>query len=739
KPGNILVSQLSPPDAQPTAKLTDFGIGQVVSQEALAGVTKSDFTRTILAGTSSSKTGTQLYLAPELVAGKAASPQTDLYSLGVVLYQLLVSDLTRPLATDWAREVTHPLLRDDLTKCFAGNPDERFAGAGLLASQLRSLPEREAVQRREAAEASAREQEAHRRARTRAALKLTGTFALLFALAWLMREQLEVWFTRENAARPKDLVVLPFDATAKDTSLQDFGEGLAETISSKLTRLQEFGGSLRVVPMTEIRREKIRSAREARDVFNAAFLLSGNLQRVGDIIRVTINLVDARNLRQINSQSRDFLAGDILALQDYASDLVTDWLEPRALRQTKPLARAGQTRVAAAYEAYVKGYGKLARYERPENVEAAIGFFGEAIKKDPGYALAEAALGESLWRKYQHTRGQQWIVEALEHSKRAVLLEDKLAAAHVTLGVVYAGTGQRGAALAEFKRALEIDPKNPHAYQQLGRAYADQGLLPEAEQTLQRAIALDTNYWGAYNDLGVFHFRFEDYEKAAQNFTRVTELAPDASLGYRNLGGLFSLMGRYADAARLTRQSLKIHPSPEAYSNLGTFCFFQGLFLEATTNFEHAVAMDATDPVIWGNLADAYRLGGLTNKAANMYRQALQRAEQELAVNPDSAETRASVALFAAGLGDSAKAAAAIEIAQARAPEDRNVLFQSALVRELIGERERALAALEAAVDRKYSRAEILAHPDLTSLRQDQRFISIKAKLDALTPSKTNN
>src|SRR5207237_7128508 len=118
-------------------KLTDFGIGQVVSQEVLAGMTRMGFTETMIGPGSSSHTGTQLYMAPELLGGEPASTGSDIYSLGLVLYQLMTGSFNRPLTTDWAKKVVDPVLREDLDRCFAGDTKDRFARAAGLAENLR--------------------------------------------------------------------------------------------------------------------------------------------------------------------------------------------------------------------------------------------------------------------------------------------------------------------------------------------------------------------------------------------------------------------------------------------------------------------------------------------------------------------------------------------------------------------------------------------------------------------------
>jgi WD40 repeat protein/serine/threonine protein kinase/class 3 adenylate cyclase len=179
---------------RPQARLTDFGIGQVVSAEALAGMTKAGFTQTLVGSESSSQTGTQLYMAPELLAGKPASIRSDIYSLGVVLYQLLVGDFKRPVTTDWSKEVEDPLLREDLALCFAGQPQERFSGAGQLAKNLRALPQRQAARAAEEVEQAAREKAAYRRGVIRttalAVLLITGFAGMaIYAIQQASRAQ----------------------------------------------------------------------------------------------------------------------------------------------------------------------------------------------------------------------------------------------------------------------------------------------------------------------------------------------------------------------------------------------------------------------------------------------------------------------------------------------------------------------------------------------------------------------
>lgn len=229
KPSNVLISYRNNVEIQ--VKLTDFGIGQVVSDELLAGRTAAGFTQTFMGSEMSSRSGTQLYMAPEVVAGRPASTRSDIYSLGVVLYQLVTGDLGRSLAPDWRKDVADPLLADLMAPCFAGNPEERYAGAAELASKLRSLEQIRADLAESARQAEAA---AARRRLARFLAASTGVFllvALALALGW-MRESAQRARADANRARAEDLTeFMLFDLHAK---LREIGRlDLLEEVARK--------------------------------------------------------------------------------------------------------------------------------------------------------------------------------------------------------------------------------------------------------------------------------------------------------------------------------------------------------------------------------------------------------------------------------------------------------------------------------------------------------------------------
>ncbi|NUN95017.1 MAG: CHAT domain-containing protein, partial [Candidatus Omnitrophica bacterium] len=187
KPSNILMTTKGADLGSLDVKISDFGIGQVVSRDSIVGTPFGGFTETFSKTDMVSHSGTRLYMAPELLVGRPSSTRSDIYSLGVVLYQLLVGDLSRPLASDWREEITDPLLVQDLEVCLSGEPSKRLGAVGDLAERLRSLEKRRT-------ETFEKERAERRRSRNRymavvASISVTVFFLLALALGFgLFRE-----------------------------------------------------------------------------------------------------------------------------------------------------------------------------------------------------------------------------------------------------------------------------------------------------------------------------------------------------------------------------------------------------------------------------------------------------------------------------------------------------------------------------------------------------------------------
>jgi eukaryotic-like serine/threonine-protein kinase len=167
KPNNILISK-SKDGKSPRASLTDFGIGLLIDPEALRkkGITAIGLTQTLI-GSKSTSSGTPLYMAPELLEGKPATPQSDVYSLGVLLYQMVIGDLSRALAPGWERDVEEGILRADIADCVNGVPEQRLADPAKLSERLRTIKERRRHRDDEVQAIKGKEESLRRRQRTK--------------------------------------------------------------------------------------------------------------------------------------------------------------------------------------------------------------------------------------------------------------------------------------------------------------------------------------------------------------------------------------------------------------------------------------------------------------------------------------------------------------------------------------------------------------------------------------------
>jgi serine/threonine-protein kinase len=716
KPENIMLT----PEGQ--IKILDFGVAK--------RLVRPDQSTTV--DRSRSVSGTPAYMSPEVLLEETPDGRADIFSLGVVFYEVLAGHhpflAESFLATsDRIRcETPAPIhifnseipeeLEKLVNKAMAKEPGLRYASTRELLEQLR-LAENHITP-------TGLSRVLPRKRKPKPKYRIVGVVAAALAAACLLavlyhNGRMKNTDTQQTSMH---LAVLPFTSTIEDPNTKAFCDGLTETLAVKLTQLS---GShpIQVVPISEVRAEGITSVEQARKGFGVTIVLEGSLQESGNRARITYSLVDATSRRQLSADTITADFSDVFGLQDRVVESVVNMLGLQLQLSDRQVLVAHGTQEPAAYDYYLRGLGYLQDYHKVENVSSAIELFRSALERDPNYALAYAGLGEAYSARYDATYEREWLDKAMQACEHAVTLDSESAKSRTCLGTVYARTGRYDEAVQQFQRAIQTEPTSDGAYRGLASAYERLGRLAEAENTYRLAIQVRPGYWAGYGWLGSFYSRQAKYAEAAREFSQAIALAPDDPHGYRMLGGVYIFMGDYGKAIEVLQHAIALFPTAEAYSNLGIAYFNLRRFDDSVTALEQACTANTKDYDLCGNLARAYYWSpSKRNQARKMYERAIHLTEENLRVNNRDGDALASMANYYAMLSDRPQALKHLQEALNLNSDIPEYLAIAAIVHNQFGEKDEALGWLEKARARGYSPAEIRASPEFDNLRDEPRF-----------------
>ncbi len=510
-------------------KIMDFGLAKV---RGISQITK--FGTTL---------GTTAYMSPEQARGEHVDQRTDIWSLGIIAFELLTGKT--PYEGEFEQAIIYSILNEEPKPLISVRKDIPLKLERIVMKMLAKNKEQ----------------------------RYQDTVEILNDLNDLKTKDAVV----ENSDEKKTLAVLPFENISPDKEADYFAEGLSEELVTNLSKLKV----AEVIAPTNTMRYKgtNKDIKTLGRELGARYVMQGSVRKFKDDLRISVKLMDVAREIQLWGETYKGKIEDVFDIQEKVAKEIVEALRISLSPTEKMVLEKRSTLNHEAFDLYLKAKNFLYKISKT-NVRYSIQMFSKAIEIDPRYASGYAGLCEAYASQYRYFEKDSSLLDkAVDSGLRALMYDPTLSEAYSALALAYFEKKLLNEASTAGQKAIELDPNNYIAYWMLGRIYHSTDKDEEAMELFKKVIQINPEFYSAYHDLWTCHEklgRTEEYKntllKAVELFTRYVPQNPDDARAHIIYATALIRLDKKEEAEKEAERAIELSPD-DALMSYNVACF----------------------------------------------------------------------------------------------------------------------------------------------------------------------